>query len=458
MLGNGIDVLYGKMERFLRKIKTDMRFINRVIRVELLRILLRIGLIAFAIEKHFHPIARKSGKKLLVIVIGGLGDCLLSDFMFRRLKEHWPDAQIDVFSGCFKEMWERLESIDNLIFFMRQPFKPPWAYVRLFRTIYRNDYDIAVEGLAMLPPHGIYPLLTSFVLEASQAPIRIGRESTGRLSSLRPKEQGFMGRKETERMMSRASHSNNNPHVTHTLHILPPDQRPRHEFTMIFEPLGITCHRREGEPCIEPDPSLDKWAENLLRSQWASKEDIIIGFTTETTRKIKAWPIEHYLSIIRRGITDRMKFVMMGLEEQSADSLFRVFPKEQFLNLSGRTDLGEMMAVINHCDCFFSCDVGPSHVAQACGVPTVVLFGPSNEKEFGPVDSEVHTLIVPKEELPCRPCVLGPCVRGKSCIHSIRPDDVYKALYERVSKGLQRKKVRNRAGLAGKQPQVQCII
>lgn len=411
----------------------DLRLINRLIRFMLLRGILDICLVLFTLEKKIHPPVPKKEKRLLFIIIGGLGDCLLSDFMFRCIKEKWPDAQVDVFSGCFEEMWERIESIDHLFLFMRHTFKTPWAYVRLFRTIYRNEYDIAVEGLAMLPPRGIYPLIPFLVLEASQAPIRIGRASTGSLSLLRPREMGFMGRKETEkRMNTQANRPEENPFLTHTVHILPPDQRQEHEYETILRPLGLQCRRGKESPRIQPDPALNQWAEVLLRSQWASHEDVIIGFTTETTRKIKAWPTQYYLKVIERGLADHMKFVMLGLEQQPTDSPFHTFPRESFLDLSGKTGLGEMIAIIKHCSLFFSCDVGPSHIAQACRVPTLVLFGPSNEKEFGPVDLDLHRLIVPKQELTCRPCVLGPCIQEKSCIHSISPDEVYDALIKHV--------------------------
>jgi ADP-heptose:LPS heptosyltransferase len=57
-----------------------------------------------------------------------------------------------------------------------------------------------------------------------------------------------------------------------------------------------------------------------------------------------------------------------------------------------------------------------------------VLFGPSNEKEFGPVDPDLHAMVLPPEPLGCRPCILGPCVRGQSCMQLIQPQTVYQAM------------------------------
>jgi len=159
----------------------------------------------------------------------------------------------------------------------------------------------------------------------------------------------------------------------------------------------------------------------------------VIGVTVETTRPIKSWPLENYAAIIESGIGDGYRFVLLGLDRKQSMQVSGCFSQESVLDLTGQTTLGQMIALIRRCHAFVSGDTGPSHIAQACRVPTVVLFGPSNEREFGPLDTSLHVLMLPPEQPPCRPCVLGPCVRGRSCVQSIRSVDVYKALREKVA-------------------------
>lgn len=393
-----------------------------------MRIFLKFYILAFKLEKIFNPVNKGEGKRILIIVIGGLGDCLLFDSLFRRLKEKWPDSQIDVLTGCFEDMWERLDSIDNLIYFSPLKFKPPWKYFSLFRIINRKEYDIVAEGIIMVPMKGIYPIFTSLIFKASMAPVRIGRNSVGRLAALRPKQLGFISREDMAGMKTSGNKKEVNQYITHTIDILPPDRRNYHESMKIFEPIGIFCHRNKNEPVLKPDPDLAKWSKKMIRAKWAD-DDVIVGFTVETTRMIKLWPFENFVSILEAGIKDNMKFIMIGLDANIAAK----FPVDRFdpkhlLNLSGMTSLGEMIAVISQCNIFLSCDCGPSHIAQACRIPSIVLFGPSNENEFGPVDNEMHSLILPPEDLKCRPCVLGPCIREKSCVHSISVKSVYEDL------------------------------
>lgn len=57
---------------------------------------------------------------------------------------------------------------------------------------------------------------------------------------------------------------------------------------------------------------------------------------------------------------------------------------EPVLNLVGELTLGETAEVIRHAKLFIGPDTGTTHIAAACGVPTIALFGPSNALRWGP--------------------------------------------------------------------------
>ena len=408
------------------------QFLSRIARAWFLRLLLKICLALFRLEAMIRPVATPDHKKILVMVIGGLGDCLLFDPLFRRLKERWPGARIDVLSGSFEQMWALVASVDNLILFTPTKFKPPWAYIQLFHTLYRNRYDVVAEGIALLPKRGIYPIFTSLVFAASRAPVRIGRGNTGCIGMMRRRELGFIGREEMKARNDRQKRAAN-PYLTHMLQIIPPERRSAHESAYIFEPLGLKFRRRPEEPMLAADAPNDFWAAARLARHWPADDRPLIGVTAETTRPIKSWPLENYAAIIENGIREGYRFVLLGLDRHLSRQVSEHFPRDRMLDLTGQTTLGQMIAMIRQCHVFVSGDTGPSHIAQACRVPTVVLFGPSNEREFGPSDTVLHTLMLPPEQLSCRPCVLGPCVRGRSCIQSIRPTDVFEALKDKVA-------------------------
>jgi ADP-heptose:LPS heptosyltransferase len=142
--------------------------------------------------------------------------------------------------------------------------------------------------------------------------------------------------------------------------------------------------------------------------------------------------LTNYIELMKMGLRDGLKFVILGLDTMLSGLACAHFAPDSVMDLCGRTSLGQMIASIRQCDIFLSADTGSSHVAQACRVPTVVLFGPSNEKEFSPADLTMHTLLLPPEQPSCRPCVLGPCVRSRSCIQSITAEQAYAAVKQKV--------------------------
>jgi heptosyltransferase-3 len=67
------------------------------------------------------------------------------------------------------------------------------------------------------------------------------------------------------------------------------------------------------------------------------------------------------------------------------------------------------------------------HIAAAMGTPTVALFGPSGDIEWGPwqVPSRIITA-----DYPCRPCGLDGCGGGKrsECLEAIGSNQVLGAV------------------------------
>jgi heptosyltransferase-3 len=61
---------------------------------------------------------------------------------------------------------------------------------------------------------------------------------------------------------------------------------------------------------------------------------------------------------------------------------------EPVLNLVGQLSLGETAELIRRAKLFIGPDTGVTHIAAACGTPTLALFGPSNPIRWGPWPSD----------------------------------------------------------------------
>lgn len=90
-------------------------------------------------------------------------------------------------------------------------------------------------------------------------------------------------------------------------------------------------------------------------------------------------------------------------------------------NLAGSTTLREFIDMTAACDFFLTNDSGAMHIASALGVPSVTVFGPTDETATGP--SGAAALIV-REPVECAPCKLRECPIDHRCMTRVTADRV----------------------------------
>ena len=85
------------------------------------------------------------------------------------------------------------------------------------------------------------------------------------------------------------------------------------------------------------------------------------------------------------------------------------------LDLSGKLTLKELAALAARARLFVGVDSAPMHIAAAMGTPTVGIFGPSGDREWGPWDNEGkgRHRVVASLIHPCRPCGRAGCEDSK---------------------------------------------
>lgn len=84
-----------------------------------------------------------------------------------------------------------------------------------------------------------------------------------------------------------------------------------------------------------------------------------------------------------------------GAQERPLTAAMQERLRTPALDLTGRTDLGTLAAVIARLDLLVTNDTGVSHLAAATGTRSVVLFGPSDPRRWAPLDRSRHTVIDP---------------------------------------------------------------
>jgi heptosyltransferase-2 len=138
----------------------------------------------------------------------------------------------------------------------------------------------------------------------------------------------------------------------------------------------------------------------------------------------KKWFPERYAAVADRLISHHHAQVLMMGSAGDRDSLDAVqgFAENRLINLAGKTNLKEAIALIAKCRLFISNDSGLMHVAGALEIPTVAIFGSTNPTTTSPVGDKSVVLY---EGVHCSPCLKKVCPTDFSCMNKIGVDDVY---------------------------------
>ncbi len=100
------------------------------------------------------------------------------------------------------------------------------------------------------------------------------------------------------------------------------------------------------------------------------------------------------------------------------------------VDFSGQLSLKELAALTARARLFVGVDSAPMHIAAAMGTPTVAIFGPSGDREWGPWNV-THRVVASKEH-DCRPCGRDGCEGSKisQCLTTLPLEQVRAACEE----------------------------
>jgi len=100
----------------------------------------------------------------------------------------------------------------------------------------------------------------------------------------------------------------------------------------------------------------------------------------------------------------------------------------QVVDLTGRTDLAQVVQVMKAASAFVGNDSGLMHLAGALGLPTVGVFGSSNPQWTHPLGE--RTAAVVAEGFSCRPCYRKTCNQPRFCLEDVTATTVMNRVQE----------------------------
>ncbi len=129
-----------------------------------------------------------------------------------------------------------------------------------------------------------------------------------------------------------------------------------------------------------------QFAEGLMAG-----EGPVLGVGPSANWIGKTWPAENFIDVIQWMTSEegpmpgaRVAVFAAPGEEDQARPVLESIPADKRIDGIAKGNPGEVAACLNRCDFYLGNDSGLMHIAAACGVPTVGVFGPSYPHLYRP--------------------------------------------------------------------------
>lgn len=344
-----------------------------------------------------------SGKKLNILIFQTprIGDMVCSTPVFREIKKIYPESRITVLGE--KNALGILAAnpyVDEIIVY------EPFSLLSFFYALFYLRGEKFTHSINFFP--SLSPNILPFWLgipERICATTESPKLSIGILS----------------------------PFVNKTKVYKKDDYAPEHHLKLL-EFLNIK----------NPDPkreffftgeSIEK-IQNYFKGLNLSGSEKLVGISINCDKKFREWPKGKFIRLIKmiRTKSDATVFLIGGEKDRNdvEEVISKIGSDNKIFNAVGLFKISEIGVFLKKLDLFISVDTGPLYIADAVGVPTIDIIGPSNPKNQSPVGK---TIIV-KSRHNAKPCSYimykSDCgAKQLEKLMDISPEEVFKA-YENI--------------------------
>lgn len=386
-----------------------LRVLQRILKRRAQRLLWHgIGAIGYLIRHRHAPTAplypgNPSVRRILVVRVDLLGDTVLTTPALAALHRGYPQARIDMLvQQSTADVLAAEREIAHIITYNPQAFRRPSgvsAAIRLLWRLRRARYDIAISISG-----DIGSILT-------------------RLSGAR-RTIGYAGEAYPHMLTDPAPGRRYDVYQHETLYVL-----------ALAEAAGGIVTARDMRPRLHvlAREKRDMAAMlRLARAKLGRDGPIIAMHAGARNGKAKRWPTSHFAALADQ-LAEKLDALVVVTGAPNEASLARDIARQAqypLLNVSGKTTLPQLVALLAESDVLVTGDSGPMHIACAVETPVVVMHGPTDPALSGPTASDA---IVLRHTLWCSPCydasATAECRFGNPvCMKAIAPRTVFGAV------------------------------
>jgi heptosyltransferase-2 len=333
------------------------------------------------------------------IVIRGtnwIGDAVMTVPAVRQLRQVFADARISLLTPAWAEgIFRDANLFDEIIAFDRTGtrFTDIVGQVKLLRP---HEFDVAILFTNSFA--------SAFIMKLAGINTRIGYATDGR---------SFL--------------------LTHPVAV-PDWKRKRHEVFYYLNLASevetavrgsVTLHDGKVEPMLEVSEPRRFSAHNKLVKAGVDRSRRTIALAPGSTNsRAKRWPAESFAALndqLQRELNANV--ILLGSpDEQEVSNAVSAASTAKPIDLTGKTNLADAVAIVSEIDLLISNDMGLAHIAPAVGTRTITIFGPTDPTTTKPLGSGSEIM---NANVECAPCMLRDCPIDHRCMTRITPEEVF---------------------------------
>ncbi|MDD5431415.1 MAG: glycosyltransferase family 9 protein [Candidatus Omnitrophica bacterium] len=350
-------------------------------------------------------------KKFLIINPFGIGDVLFTTPIISNIKDAYPDSLIGYWCNeRVKGILEPNPKIDRIFALSRGDLKKIFQKnffvgiskaLKLFSQIRKERFDVSID-CSLDHRYGLVSKLAGI-----RQRLGYNYKNRGRFLTKKIDLSGYSAKHVVEYYLD------------------------------LLRFIGINPKRVNLELALSSKDKIK--ADKLLNDYGVGLKDLIVviapgaGASWGVDASFKHWPQKNFAQLADLVMEKySVKVLILGDEPESTisqniTSLMRNKP----VDLTGKTDLGVLAAIIDRSDFLIANDGGPLHMGVALNKKTLSFYGPVSPLIYGPYPPNDNRHIVLKSKLNCVPCYhnfrLSECKNNKECLEDISVNEAFEA-------------------------------
>ncbi len=193
---------------------------------------------------------------------------------------------------------------------------------------------------------------------------------------------------------------------------------------------GLIAPRKDDRSFLE---GAIEWSANdqahveYLWNRWqlASAHPLVV-ICPGTRSHIKRWGSSGFAQVADRLIAQQGAQVILSGEPSEGPIVQEILSlmSHRAYSSVGLTTIRQLGLFMRRAGVVITNDSAALHLASALQVPTVAIFGPTDETKYGPMAPRYRII---RRRLFCSPCEQALCRFNHECMRFISPDEVYRA-------------------------------